>query len=379
MQNTFNIYQQIVDARALNNRERTMAVFTRRKADRLIWQPRLHHWHEVNKARGSLPKKYKDWDILQIYDDIGASPRSYHYFNNVIRTVEGDGVRIELREDIEYVYSKYMTAEGDITQIEKKNLWGTNKMRIKYFLQTTDDFRILEHILRSQHFEFDEEEYRRNDSLLGDRCEPILNLPHGSIQRFFIDYMGLERGTIALWKTAEKVEELLRTFDENDDKRFELIKRTPFKIINFVDNIDDSLVSPTLLKRYMLPYYQRRTQELHQIGKYSTSHWDGKIKHVLPFAKETGLDGLECVTPTPQGNVTLEELKDGLEGMMLSDGVPATHFMPYTGEEELKKFVQKLLDLFAPNIIVGISDMMPPDGSIERVRTVGAIVEDYRI
>ena len=109
--NSFNIYLKIVDTRALNNRERTMAVFTHRKADRLIWQPRLHHWHEVNKARGFLPKKYKDWDILQIYDDLGASPRSYHYFSNVIRTVEGDGVRIELKEDVDYVYTKYMTVE----------------------------------------------------------------------------------------------------------------------------------------------------------------------------------------------------------------------------------------------------------------------------
>jgi len=88
---------------------------------------------------------------------------------------------------------------------------------------------------------------------------------------------------------------------------------------------------------------------------------------------------LECVPPEPQGNVTLEELSQGLEGKMLSDGIPATHFMPYTGEEELKDFVHRLLDLFAPNIIVGISDMMPPDGDIERVRIVGRIVEDYKI
>ena len=370
---------EIADVNTMNNRERTMVVFNHKKADRLVWQPRLHHWHEVNKARGLLPKKYDGWDVLQIYDDLGASPRSYHYFNNTIKTVESDDVNVELKEDTDYVYTKYITIKGDLTQIEKKNLWGTNKMRVKYFLKTTDDFKVLEHILRNQYFEFDDDEYRRNDRLLGDRCEPMLNLPHGSIQKFFIEYMGLERGTIALWKDPENVERLLHAFDENDDKRFGLIRKTPFKIINFGDNIDDSLVSPTLIKKYMLPYYQRRTQELHQVGKFCTSHWDGKIKHALPFARETGLDGLECVPPEPQGSVTLEELKKGLEGMILSDGIPATHFMPYTSEAELKNFVQRLLDLFAPNIIVGISDMMPPDGDIERIRMVGRIVRDYKI
>lgn len=364
---------------AMNNRERTMAIFKHRKIDHLVWQPRLHHWHEVNKARGLLPKKYGGWDILQIYDDLGASPRGYHYFDNTIKVVEGDRTKIEVKEDVDYVYTKYTTPKGDLTQIEKKNLWGTNKMRVEYFLKKIEDFEIMEYILRNQDFEFIRERYDAMDRFLGDRCEPMINVLHGSIQRFFIDYMGLTKGIIVLWKSPGIVENLLNALGENDDKRFNLIRKTPFKIINFGDNIDESLVSPTLIKKYMLPYYQRRTKELHQVGKFCMSHWDGKIKKVLPFAKETGLDGLECVPPEPQGNVTLEELRQGLEGMILSDGIPATHFMPYTSEGELKNFVLRLLDLFSPNIIVGISDMMPPDGNIERIQMVGKIVKEYKI
>jgi len=184
---------------------------------------------------------------------------------------------------------------------------------------------------------------------------------------------------IALWKHREKVEELLRVFDENDDERFALIRKAPFKLVNFGDNIDEGLCSPPLFKKYMIPYYQRRTKELHQAGKYCTSHWDGKIKKLLPYIKETGLDGLECVPPVPQGNVTLEELKEALGDKILIDGIPATHFLPPVTDDELKAFVGKLLDTFSPNIIVGISDMLPPDGSIEKVRMVGEIVRKYSI
>jgi hypothetical protein len=252
-------------------------------------------------------------------------------------------------------------------------------MIVNFFLKTTDDFEALEYVLRNQSFEFDAEVYQKCDTLLGDRCEPTLNLPHGSIQRLFVDYMGLEKGTIALWKHPELVEKLLRAVDENDDKRLELIKQTPFRIVNFADNIDDSLVSPRLLRKYMIPYYQKRTKELHRVGKFCTSHWDGKIKHVLPFARETGLDALEAVPPVPQGSVTLEELRQGLEGMVLLDGLPATRFVPYSSEEELKSVVKNLLDLFSPNIVVGISDMLPADGDIERVRTIGKMVEEYSV
>ena len=53
--------------------------------------------------------------------------------------------------------------------------------------------------------------------------------------------------------------------------------------------------------------------------------------------------------------------------------------MPPVTDDELKAFVGKLLDTFSPNIIVGISDMLSPDGSIEKVRMVGEIVRKYSI
>ena len=250
-------------------------------------------------------------------------------------------------------------------------------MRIEYFLKGIRDFKVLKYILRNQTFFFDRELYEERLSLLGNRSEPLITVPWGSIQRLFIVYMGFQRGVIALWRHREQVEELLRVFDENDDARFALIRKTPFKIVNFGDNIDEGLCSPPIFRKYMLPYYQRRTKELHQVGKFCTSHWDGKIRSLLRFIKDTGLDGLECVPPVPQGNVTLKELKEALGDKILIDGIPATHFLPPISVEELKRFVNVLLKTFSPNIIVGISDMLPPDGSIEKVRIVGEIVRNY--
>lgn len=363
----------------MNNRERIMAVFNRGKPDRIVWQPRLQHWYDVNKARGTLPEKYKGWNILEIYDDLNASPRSYHYFNDTIRCVEGDKVELLEKEDAENIYSKYVTPKGTLTQVQRKTEWGTATMRTEYFLKNVEDFEVLIYILKHQNFEFDKELYQKLDEWIGERAEPIINIPWAPIQRFFICYMGFERGVIALWKHRDKVEELLHAIDENIDKMLEVVKKTPVKIVNFADNIDVDLCPPPIFTKYMLPYYKRRTEELHKAGKFCTSHWDGKIKQLLPFVRETGLDALECVPPKPQGNVTLEELREGLEGMILVDGIPATYFLPIVSEKDLKNFVYKILDLFAPHIILGISDMLPPDGDIEKVRMISNILEDYEL
>ena len=293
--------------------------------------------------------------------------------------MEGEGVELKVWEDDDYIYTKYITPKGTLRQVERKTEYGTATMRVEYFLKSVDDFQILAYILKRQSFDFDKELYRERLEWLGDRAEPLITVPWGSVQRLFIVYMGFERGVIALWRRRAEVEELLRVFDENDDERFRVVRRTPFKIINLGDNIDEGLCPPPIFERYMLPYYRKRTDELHKAGKFCTSHWDGKIRSLLPYIKETGLDGLECVPVKPQGNITLKELKESMGDMVLVDGIPAIYFLSYVDEGELREFTHRILNLFAPRIILGISDMLPPDGDIERVRMVGEITAEYKM
>jgi len=44
--------------------------------------------------------------------------------------------------------------------------------------------------------------------------------------------------------------------------------------------------------------------------------------------------------------------------------------------EELIKCVKRLIELFHPRLVLGISDEMPPDGDIERVKLVGELVRE---
>lgn len=45
--------------------------------------------------------------------------------------------------------------------------------------------------------------------------------------------------------------------------------------------------------------------------------------------------------------------------------------------EVLEECVHKILKLFAPNLILGISDEISSTGDIERIRLVGKIVDEY--
>jgi len=94
-------------------RERILAVFRREKIDKVVWQPRIDHWHDVNKALGTLPERYEGKELLEIYDDLGASPRTYRFFNDTIRCIQGEEVEVRTRDDGITVSTTYVTPKGE--------------------------------------------------------------------------------------------------------------------------------------------------------------------------------------------------------------------------------------------------------------------------
>jgi hypothetical protein len=75
--------------------------------------------------------------------------------------------------------------------------------------------------------------------------------------------------------------------------------------------------------------------------------------------------------------VTLEEMKEGMKGMFLRDGIPAVMMCPWTSLKTLEDHVRKLLKIFHPRLILGISDLLPANADIERIRFVNGIVKEF--
>ncbi len=69
-------------------------------------------------------------------------------------------------------------------------------------------------------------------------------------------------------------------------------------------------------------------------------------------------------------------MKAALGDKVLLDGIPAVYFLPYFPEEELIACTKRVIELFHPRLALGISDEIPPDGDIERVRRIGEMVQE---
>lgn len=88
--------------------KRIMATFRKERIDKIVWQPRLEYWYRVNKVRGTLPEKYKNRDLLEIYDDLNASVR-YCYglgprFGSCLKHRYTGGVKVKTRKEKDTIF-----------------------------------------------------------------------------------------------------------------------------------------------------------------------------------------------------------------------------------------------------------------------------------
>jgi hypothetical protein len=365
----------------MTHRERVLKTFKKEKIDKVCWQPRLEHWYEVNKERNTLPAEYNTPDVLQLYDKVDASIRYYYYEN-------GFPLRVKPYKDIK-VSSKTVGENKHVTVMETPAGTVQNTIMISSidmsghfvepYIKSIDDFKVIEYIFKNTEYYFDNEQYDRINNIIGDRGTVQFFFPRSPLQRLIIEYAGFENTIFMLMDYPDKVQQLMKVIDESDDQMYDVICKCPSEIIGFGENIDATLDSPAIFQEHLMPYYDKRVSQLHAVGKFCHIHMDGSLKTLLPFIKQMKFDGIEAATPIPQGDVTIEEIKDALGNKILLDGIPALLFLDSYSTEELEKTTMKLLDLFAPNLILGISDEISPVGKIEKVKLVTDMVNKYKI
>ncbi|MBS3812895.1 hypothetical protein KGY64_03635 [Candidatus Bipolaricaulota bacterium] len=61
----------------MNSKQTILSLFRGEKSEKIVWQPRIENWYNVNHAHGTLPPKHSGKSLIEVYDDLGCSPRPY--------------------------------------------------------------------------------------------------------------------------------------------------------------------------------------------------------------------------------------------------------------------------------------------------------------
>lgn len=367
-----------------------MQTMSGKAASPLVVQPRIVLWHVGNRVfnldrekyneqvHSPVPEKFWGKELLEVYDLLGASPRYPHeafpgltlFSTNL---VPGHQVKRKVAggPDPAATYVKTTTPAGSVVE-------GTRGgYRVEYPVKKVEDLAVVRHVVEHSEFRFNEVAHDVLVEGLEGRSVPCSYFPRSPIQRCILEFLGFERTALFLRRYPDQVHEFLSFLDGWADEMFDVLCASPVPLLNFGENVDCHLNPPHWYLNYQVPYFEKRVAQLHAAGKLCHAHFDGNLRDLLPHLGVVDFDGIEAATPVPQGDVTLEELREAIpERVVLLDGIPATLFMRQFPEERLIEHVERLIDLFAPRLVVGVSDELPAHGEIRRLEKVARLVRD---
>lgn len=360
----------------MSEEERVIGVFEGRDVG-APFNIRHEYWYHVNRAAGTLPPEYSGLDLAEICRAWGASWRCYsgYYVESCVK-VSYEGVEFTFERLGNRAVVTAKTPYGELRRVVAFDQWGLSSQTLEYPVKSVGDFRALEHLLESVKVEFDHAAYERLRRRVSGNGIVSYFFPHSPLQALFLDWVGIPNTVRLLRLERERVERLMEAIHEHNRKFYEVLARSPIRILNLGENIDVRIASPKLFERYCLPVYQEVADYLHGFGKFVHAHVDGYAKQLLPLLRLSGLDGVEALTPKPAGDFTLEEMKAALgDEMVVLDGIPYLLFLPHASLEALEEFVVRLVELFEGRLILGISDELPPSAEVRRVKHVSQMLE----
>jgi hypothetical protein len=362
----------------MNYRQHNLAIFQRQPVDQVLFQPRIEPWFDWHRIFNSTPEKYKFEHVSELFDALDCSMRYVHYYTGMPDPVVqhyNSNVRIERQEKDGRAHVCYHTPFGDLTETQHFTIdhtWRT----VSFAVKNRDDLRALKWLYENINFSFDPHAFLQGSDYVGDRGEPQFWVPKSPYQALAQIWMKLDNLIFALIDCPDEVEAAMQAIDKAYDPLYEGICDAGLvNIVNSGENIHEQLLSPSYFKRFLLPFWEKRVDQLRNAGIYSHVHIDGYFKHLLPLLKEIPHDGLEALTPEPQGDVTLEEIKEYIGDKILLDGIPAVLFMETYPREQLIETTEQIIELFHPNLVLGISDELPQGAGLESMERVEMIAK----
>jgi len=368
----------------VNLQTRILAIFSGEQLDVMPWFADLTYWYRAKTFRNELPSKYLgEGGQIRFYRELGCG--SHEELYNLPGEVTHYGVKhinsAEQHRDGTIVYEDgYSTPVGSIMGVAKFVPQSVSSACIKYPVATKQDLKVLQCLYRNQ-------EFKPNYSLQYDRLRKWKGIgfvsslpPRTPFQRMVVEWAGVINTIRFMMREAEELEETLQLMSEADDPIYEAVCESPAPGVYFGENITSDVVSPRIFKKYHMPYYRKRAEQLHAAGKVIYVHIDGTLRGVLPLMDETGVDCAQSITPSPVGDIAVEKLREVAgPNIILWGGLPGVYFSRLYPEKNLRQMALKVIKhhLEGRKFIMGVADQVPPDGDINRVRMISKIIEKH--
>ena len=386
----------------MNERQRIINTLKGEPTDRPPWATRLDIWHTSRLWTGTLPEEMVGKDLNEIHRSIKVGRQCYAQLINtrlrgVDMTVEFNGeiVRKETDPVLRFPQPRElvtMEKPGD-TLITLKTPVGTSRMQFKvveelirgaaapymveHLLKDDHDFKVVKWIINHSEVIADYDSFQAKEEIAGDQGFTIGMMERVPFQRILLDFMGEEQTIYSMMDSPENFQYLMDILTEQGREMVTLALDSPALMLEFTDNLEGSITSPTLFQNYCMPFMQESADTIHAQGRYLGSHMDGNMESLLHLVPECGVDVVESFSPAPLTRLTFEDAWNAWRGKVLMwGGIPSPIFEPHVPEHEFAEWIKQMLDLLGDDrrIILGIGDQAVGPSLITRIQRASELL-----
>lgn len=215
-------------------------------------------------------------------------------------TREVDG---RVRRDV-----RWITDRGELHE------WYLGQWQQEFLIKSPADYRILQRALEGTRYCCTAEPFERAEQQVGDRgitlgqlgWTPIRRTPVLQVQ---IDFAGPERLAMDLVDEVPELMELLEMLTELTLDKVREAAKGPARYIKLWENLTIEMLGPRQYERHLMPIYRQILEILGRADKRLIVHYDGKTRTIADQIASLDFDGLDSLTPAPEGDMSIAEAR----------------------------------------------------------------------
>jgi hypothetical protein len=154
-----------------------------------------------------------------------------------------------------------------------------------------------------------DEPFRKSEAALGDGGITVGQLMRTPLMEVQIDLAGLERFSLDLIDEQPALMELLELMTDLLLQQFREAIKTSAQYIKLWENLSIETIGRRHYRQRLMPLYRKILEILDSAGKRLLVHYDGKLRLIADDIAALGIDGIDSLTPAPEGDLTIAEAR----------------------------------------------------------------------
>jgi uroporphyrinogen-III decarboxylase len=363
----------------MTNRDRILAVIEGRKPDRIPWFPRLLLWYNFHKSSGTLPVKYREWELRDIERDLGMGTPAR---NATIFSTRTESVETKTHRSGDEIFTEYITPVGTVSTkhivVEKLHRAGMSSYQMEHLIKRPEDYGVVEYIIEHTKLTPTYDQYIAYDRDIGEDGLPMVALGACPMHKLMREYLGYEKSIFEMVDHPDRIERLLRVITDHDKEMQKIAVQSPAKMILHGEHFDSMITPPPLFAEYFKPYFQEFAELLHSKDKILVCHADADSSQLLDLIRESGFDMAEVFTTEPMVPCTLEQAKEAWgNDVIIWGGIPSVILCEPVSDETFEAYMADLFETISldDRFILGVADNVMPETKFDRIVRISEMLD----